>query len=193
MGSSEKPKFITYKGRYIIVEPTANFKTFKIQRTIVTLIVLFNLIISLGMIIFLLINFKISIVNNYIIIPIVISITIELSVMFTLIKIFMHLFPQEIDTTSRTILSRTPLVKFKRDLSEVKSLYIEKPIATSIEFQSNKQTFLSVYGTTFDNKKILLCKIPQVNLENSVENIRRLCKTMGWKFRIESEEISDGV
>ncbi len=193
MGSSEKPKFITYKGRYIIVEPTANFKTFKIQRTIVTLIVLFNLIISLGMIIFLLINFKISIVNNYIIIPIVISITIELSVMFTLIKIFMHLFPQEIDTTSRTILSRTPLVKFKRDLSEVKSIYIEKPIATLIEFHSNKQTYLSVYGTTFDNKKILLFKIPQVNLENSIENLKRLCKTMGWKFKTESEGISDGV
>ena len=193
MEISEKPQFITYKGRYIIVEPTANFKTFRIQRTIITLIVLFNLIISLGMIIFLLINFKISIVNNYIIIPIVISITIELSVMFTLIKIFMHLFPQEIDTTSRTILSRTPLVKFKRDLSEVKSIYIEKPIATSIEFQSNKQTFLSVYGTTFDNKKILLFKIPQVNLENSVENIKRLCKTMGWKFKTENEGISDGV
>lgn len=187
MQNMQNQEFVRYEGQSILVDPSYISKTLKIQRRIMVFAILVQPIL-IGLIIFSFFvgnpcrpSFNFIAIAPYI--PIFIFVT--LFIPFIMFRVFAWMFPKRFDPIARTMISMTPIIKPKKDISAIESIILENRTIQSGRHGS--QEFIFVNGKTIDGKTINLFRFPGIASEEITPHIKSLANSMGWKMAADGQ------
>ena len=186
MELSGPTNFLENYGRYIVIDPMAGAKIFQIQRKIIMLAVLMSILFFMGILASLMWGMsKNSQLPQWFWAIFVVIIAIFIALDMIVLKLFSPLFPQKINTVTRMMLSKTPIFKFKKDLTRIDYLTLDK---ASISTKGSKnQYLLSLCGNSNVGTKMEIVRIIPANLPEIISQIEQLAQIMGWRVNIDPQ------
>jgi len=180
-------EFIRFDGQKIIIEPAGLSKTFATQRKVIILVILMEFVTFICFAGFIILKLQAAEFQTAIFIPIAFAMVVMLIVPFLFIRLFGFLFPRSFDQVTRIMTIHSPIIKFRKNLSEIMSVVVSTGSMHGGR-HSLAQQFIYAHGFTPQGKKTELIRIPGASIEDFLPHIKTLASTMGWKISVKESE-----